>query len=67
MTWRVAQANQLLRWMDEAPRDGLPAMDEEAQALRTAIAAGDAARITALADAAAERLLDRHRNGTHAA
>ena len=63
--WTTTQAMQLVSWIDNAPRDGLPAMTGEAVAIRAAVAAGDRAHINELADAAAARLLDRHRNGTH--
>lgn len=64
--WTTVQAMQLVNWLDTAAADGLPAMTAEANAVRAAVATGDRARISAVADPAAVLLLDRHRNGTHA-
>lgn len=58
---------QLVTWLENAPDDGLPAMTTDAQAIRAAVATGTTAQISALADTAAARLLDRHRGGTHTA
>lgn len=65
--WTAAQASQLATWLDNAPADGLPAMTEEAAALRAAIATGDTMTFRPVAQRHAITLLDRHRNGTHRA
>ncbi len=64
--WTTTQAMQLVSWLDNAPLDGLSAMTDRANALRAAVATGDRAQISAVADPAALLLLERHRNGTHA-
>ncbi len=62
--WTTTQAMQLVNWLDLAPRDGLPAMTDEATALRETVASGDVAVISRLANVAGARLLERHRNGS---
>ncbi|MEQ1725850.1 MAG: L,D-transpeptidase family protein [Sphingopyxis sp.] len=64
-SWTEAQAMQLALWLDGASRDGLPDQADAARTIREAVAGGDAARISALSNAAAVRLLDLHRGGTH--
>lgn len=64
-TWGTAQVAQLAAWLDGAAREGLPAQTEAAERLREAMAGGDTARINALANAMAVRLLELHRNGAH--
>ncbi len=63
--WTAAQASQLVTWLDNAPADGLPAMADEAAALRAAIGTGDTMVFRPVAQRHALTLLDRHRNGTH--
>ena len=63
--WTGSQAAQLVNWLESAPAEGLPAMAAQADELRTAIAAGDRAALSAVARRHAVMLLERHRNGTH--
>lgn len=65
--WTASQAAQLVRWLDNAPAEGLPSMAAESAELQAAIASGDQASVSALARRHAATLLNRHRNGTHSA
>lgn len=62
--WHPRQAERLVRMLDEAPTEGLHAMEAEAAALRLAIGSGDPARISAVARQGALRLAHALRFGS---
>lgn len=55
--WSNAQAENLLRWIERAPGEGLNLPPETASRLRTAIDAGDLERLDPIADEAAKILM----------
>ena len=55
--WSAAQAENLLRWIERAPGEGLTLPAETAPHLRSAIDAGDLERLDPIADRSAQTLL----------
>ncbi|MFN2259881.1 MAG: L,D-transpeptidase family protein [Parasphingopyxis sp.] len=59
--WQPAEARQLIAWLESAEADALEPVAAEADTVRAALAVGDAARLDAVATAAAWRLLGAYR------